>query len=165
MSKDYKRIRRKTGKDPLRVAICADHGGFNLKKKLLKFLEARGYLVADLGTHSAKSCDYPKIGSKVARGISFGEFERGILICKTGLGMSMVGNKFPNVRAALCQSVAQAVSSRQHNDANVIVFGANYTSFDKAREMLEAWFETPFLAGRHARRVEQIKDIEKKLGA
>jgi len=146
----------------MRIAIGADHGGFKLKKKLIEFLKAKGHVVADLGTHSEKSCDYPSFGYKVAKAVSNGEFSRGILICKSGLGMSMVANKAPGIRAAVCRDIKSAVSSRKHNNANVLTLGAAFTTEKLAKRILSAWLAAEFEGGRHARRVRQIRNIEKK---
>ncbi len=147
----------------MRIAIGADHGGYSLKNKLIKFMERSGYVVADLGTHSPDSCDYPAIGYKVASSVSLGQFCRGILICKTGIGFSIVANKVPGIRAALCQSILQACRSRQHNNANILVLSANYLSLKKACQIVEGWLKTEFSGGRHTRRVRQIGNIERKL--
>lgn len=147
----------------MKIVIGADHGGYKLKNKLIKFLESRAHLVADLGTHSPQRCDYPAIGRKVAASVSEGSFSRGILICKTGIGFSIVANKFPRVRAALCLSKQQARLSRQHNNANILALAANYLSFKKACQIIEVWLKTEFSGGRHARRVRQIANIERKV--
>lgn len=148
----------------MKIAIGADHGGFRLKNRLIKFLEGRGYVVADLGTHSPKRCDYPPIGYKVAATVSQGQFYRGILICKTGIGFSIVANKLPGIRAALCQTPLQARRSRQHNNANVLALAADYLSLKKACEIVDVWLATEFSGGRHARRVRQIGNIERRIG-
>jgi len=147
----------------MRIAIGADHGGFRLKNKLVKFLEARGYVVADLGTHSPDSCDYPLIGYKVAASVSQGQFCRGILVCKTGIGLSIVANKLPGIRAALCLTELQARRSRQHNNANCLALSANYLSVKKACGIVSVWLATEFSGGRHGRRVRQIGNIERKI--
>lgn len=147
----------------MKIALGADHGGYNLKNKLVKYLETLGHEVADLGTHSAESCDYPYIGCKVAAGVAQGEFARGILICKSGIGFSIVANKVPGIRAALCLSPLQAKRSREHNDANVLALAANYLNFRKAAAIAALWLKTDFAGGRHARRVQQISEIEKKI--
>ncbi len=147
----------------MKIALGADHGGYVLKNKLIKFLEGRGHVVADLGTHSAKSCDYPPVGYKVASSVSLGLFSRGILICKTGIGLAIVANKIPGIRAALCYTVAQARKSRAHNNANVLCLAGSYISFKKACAIVEAWLHTDFAGGRHARRVRQIAQIERKV--
>ena len=147
----------------MKIAIGADHGGFNLKNKLIKFLETRGHEVADLGTHSPKRCDYPPLSYKVAVSVSDGLFFRGILICKTGIGTSIVANKLKGVRAALCLTKLQARRSREHNNANILVLAANYTSLKRASGIVDIWLKTEFSGGRHARRVRQIANIEKRI--
>jgi ribose 5-phosphate isomerase B len=148
----------------MKIVIGADHGGYKLKEKLIRFLETQGYAVADLGTHSAQRCDYPAVGYKVAASVSVGLFSRGILVCKTGIGFSIVANKLPGVRAAICLTKQQARLSRQHNNANVLSLGANYLSARKACEIVHVWLKTEFSGGRHARRVRQIGNIERKIG-
>ncbi len=147
----------------MKIALGADHGGYNLKNKLVKYLETLGHEVADLGTHSAESCDYPYIGCKVAMSVAQGQFSRGILICKSGIGFSIVANKVPGIRAALCLTKLQARRSRQHNDANVLALSANYLSFSKAAAIAAVWLKTDFAGGRHERRVKQISEIENKI--
>jgi len=146
----------------MKVAIGADHGGFKLKKALIEVLKNKGYRIADMGTHSEKSCDYPLIGRKVAKAVSNKEFDRGILICKSGIGMSMAANKVPGVRAALCRDVKSAVGSREHNNANVLVLSGSFTPQKLAKRIMSAWFSTEFAGGRHARRVRQMTMMEKK---
>lgn len=146
-----------------KIAIGADHGGFGLKEKIKKILVKKRYSVWDAGTDSEKSCDYPLYGFAVAEKVSRGQSWRGIVICKSGIGMSMIANKLPGVRAALCSSLKDAVSSREHNDANVLVLGANKVSAASAVNMVKAWLETDFLKGRHLRRVREITKLEKKV--
>lgn len=145
----------------MKIAIGADHGGFKLKQALVKFLKNKGHSVKDFGTFSADSCDYPVIGYEVAKAVGNKKFARGILICKTGIGMSMVGNKAKGARAALCDRVDIARSSREHNDANILVFAANIVSVEKAKKIVNVWFSASSLGGRHRRRVNQIKRIKK----
>ncbi len=147
----------------LTVAIGADHGGFALKARLRPVLERLGCVVADLGTHSPARCDYPLVGYRVAAAVAAGRFDRGILICKSGIGISIVANKVPGIRAALCEDVATACLSRAHNDANILVLGAERISSVRARAIVEAWCAAPFEGGRHARRVHQIAAIERKI--
>ena len=145
-----------------RVAIGADHGGFELKAVLVGFLQRQGYEVADLGTHSAEACDYPQIGFKVAAAVAEGQFDRGILLCKSGIGIAIVANKVPGVRAAVCGDVFDAERSRAHNDANVLVLGAEKLGAPAAKKIVQTWFTTPFESGgRHERRVRQIEAIER----
>ena len=145
-----------------RVAIGADHGGFELKARLMELLRRKGIEVADLGTHSATPCDYPQIGYKVAAVVGEGRFDRGILLCKSGIGIAIVANKVSGVRAAVCGDLFDAERSRRHNDANVLVLGAEKVHEPLAKRILERWLATPFEAGgRHERRVRQIAAIER----
>lgn len=147
----------------MKIAIGADHGGFELKEKLVKFLRKENYKVKDFGTNSLDSCDYPEFGIGVSRGVSSKRFDRGILICKTGVGFCIVANKFPRVRAVICYNAKIAKLSRQHNDANILIFGSKFVNFDKAKNILKIWLSTDFEGGRHARRINQIKALEKRL--
>ena len=145
-----------------RIALGADHGGFQLKAKLLTMLQSKGLEVADLGTHSPKPCDYPQIGYKVARAVAERRFDRGILLCKSGVGIAIVANKVPGIRAAVCGDLFDAEHSRSHNDANVLVLGAEKLSDAQAKRIVEAWLFTPFdSGGRHERRLRQIAAIER----
>jgi ribose 5-phosphate isomerase B len=144
----------------MKIAFAADHRGYPLKEYLKGVAAELGHDVADFGTDCEESCDYVDFGRKAAEAVARGEAERGVLVCATGLGMSMAANKVPGVRAALCWTVYMARLTRAHNDANVLVFSGDQTGFQYAREMLTAWLETPFEGGRHARRVDKIKAIE-----
>lgn len=146
-----------------RIAVGADHGGFRLKAALVRRLAAAGYAVEDMGTHSQAPCDYPRIGARVARAVAEGRAKRGLLLCRSGAGMAIVANKFPRVRAAVCESTASARHCREHNDANILVLGADRLSARKAGAVLSAWLEAPFAGGRHARRLRQIRTIEKEI--
>ncbi len=147
----------------MKIAIGADHGGFELKEKLVKFLRKKNYKVKDFGTNSLDSCDYPEFGIGVSRGVSSKRFDRGILICKTGVGFSILANKFPGVRAVVAYNVKVAKLSRQHNDTNILIFGSKFVNFDKAIKILKIWLSTDFEGDRHSRRLNQIREIEKKL--
>jgi ribose 5-phosphate isomerase B len=147
----------------MKIAIGSDHGGYELKNKLIEYLNTKKYDVSDLGTHSKESCDYPLIGFEVAREVGDGRAEKGILICKTGVGMAIIANKVHGVRAAACYDKDMAKSAREHNNCNVIVFAASYSNFKQALEMLKIWLATEPLGDRHERRVKQIKEIESKL--
>jgi ribose 5-phosphate isomerase B len=147
----------------MKIAIGSDHGGFELKVVLTKFLRERKMQVKDFGTHSKESCDYPLIGFEVAKAVSQKEFERGVLICKTGIGMTIIANKLSGVRAAACYDIDMARSSREHNDCNVLVLAANYMDEEKAKEIVKVWLKAKHLGERHARRVEQIREFEKDL--
>ena len=146
-----------------RVAIGSDHGGVALKATLIRRLRVLGIEVADLGTHSTAPCDYPVIGHKVASAVAQGRFERGVLLCKSGIGIAITANKVPGIRAAVCGDLFDAERSRLHNDANVLVLGAEKTSAALAQRILERWLATPFESGgRHERRVRQIAAIERR---
>ena len=144
------------------IAIGSDHGGFDLKEKIKKFLTERKIGVEDLGTVTRESVDYPDYGIKVSKLVSEGKVERGILICGTGIGMSIVANKFPKVRAALCHDSYSARMSREHNDANVLILGGRVTGDELALEIVKIWLETSFSGGRHKSRLEKIEEIEKE---
>jgi RpiB/LacA/LacB family sugar-phosphate isomerase len=144
-----------------RIVIGADHGGYELKEKIKKMLEKAKYSVEDVGTHSAESCDYPRYGYAAAKKVSRKKADRGIVVCKTGIGMAVIVNKVRGVRAGTCYDKADAVSSRQHNDTNVLVLAANKVSEKKALEIVKVWLRTKALKGRHARRVRQISKLEK----
>jgi ribose 5-phosphate isomerase B len=147
----------------MKIAIGVDHGGYVLKDGIITYLRSLGHDVRDFGTHSKESSDYPLIGFEVAQVVANGSVDRGILICKSGIGMAIVANKLHGVRAAACYDVALAKSSREHNDCNVIVLAANYTNDEQAREILNAWLTAEHAGDRHARRVNQIKDFEEKI--
>jgi len=147
----------------MKIAIGSDHAGFGLKEDLLEHLKGLNHDIVDCGTDTTASVDYPDFGEKVSRMVSSGEVERGILICGTGLGMSMVANKFPNVRAALCNDLFSAKMSRLHNDANVLVLGGRIIGKDLAAEIVRTWMSTAFEGERHMRRLNKIKKIEETL--
>ena len=145
-----------------RIAIGADHGGFKLKGTLKTYLSGKGYAVEDFGIYVEKPYDYPLVGYEVAKALSKGAFKRAILICKTGIGMAIIANKLRNVRSAVCNTVPQAETSREHNDTNLLSLAAKYVSAGKAKRIVDTWLNTKALGGRHARRVRQIKKLEKK---
>ena len=147
----------------MKVCIASDHRGVQLKDELKVFLENQGYTVEDKGTSGEGSVDYPDFGSLVAQDVSRGLCERGVLICSTGIGMSVVANKFPRVRAALCVDVDTARQCREHIDANVLVLAGSRIDAEMARVLLKTWLETPFSGGRHQRRLDKITQIEEKL--
>lgn len=146
------------------IAMGSDHGGVELKDFLVGVLRSKNIDVQDLGTHGSESVDYPDFGQLVSQQVSQGDADRGILICTTGIGMSILANKYPNVRAALVQNREAARSSREHNDANVLVLAGATTDAALAREILEIWINTPFAGGRHQRRLDKISEIERALG-
>lgn len=147
----------------VKIAVGSDHGGYELKVKIVDFLKGEGYGVRDFGTHSKESCDYPLIGFEVAKAVSEGKVEKGVLLCKTGVGMTIIANKLHGVRAVACYDKEIARISREHNDCNVLVLAANYTNFKKAKDILKVWLGSAPLGERHARRVKQIKEMETKL--
>jgi len=140
----------------MNVSVGSDHGGYLLKTHLVEWLRARNMEVDDLGCASADSCDYPDFAAEVARQVSEGRAERGVLVCTTGIGMSISANRFVGVRAALCLTPAMAVASRRHNDANILALGASLTSPGEAEAILDLWLNTAFDGGRHDRRVRKI---------
>ena len=144
----------------MKIAIGADHGGYKLKESLVRFLKKRGHTIKDFGTFSKTSCDYPTIGYQVSKAVAKKKFSRGILICTTGIGMSMTANKVKGVRAALCNRVDIARLSRKHNDANVLVFAAKAVPSAKAKKIATIWLSTRASGGRHKRRVRQINKID-----
>jgi ribose 5-phosphate isomerase B len=141
------------------IIIGCDHAAYKLKEILKKELETQGVSVVDAGTHSETSMDYPETGKAVAQKVSSGEIKQGVLLCGTGLGMSMVANKYPNVRAALCNDLFSAAMSRKHNDANILVLGGRVVGDILALEILKTWLKTPFEGGRHQRRLDQFNEI------
>lgn len=147
----------------MKVAVGTDHGGYPLKPLLIGALKQAGHQVLDMGTFSPDPCDYPSIGAKVAKAVSIGRAQRGVLLCKSGGGMAIVANKFPGVRAVVCQTARLAKHAREHNDSNVLVLGAEQVKPETARAILKAWMRADFAGGRHARRVRQIERIEQRL--
>jgi ribose 5-phosphate isomerase B len=145
----------------MKLAIGADHGGYILKKEIVEFLGKIGNIeVTDYGTSGPESVDYPDYGRKVSEAVSNGTVERGILICGTGIGMSIVANRFPKVRAALCHDNFTARMSRLHNDANVLVMGERVIGRGVALDIVKAWLEAEFEGNRHARRLQKIEEIK-----
>ena len=141
----------------MKLAIGCDHGGFELKEEVLKFLKTAGNTeITDFGTATKDSVDYPDFGKKVAEAVTNGTVDRGILICGTGIGMSIVANRFPKVRAALCHDHFTAQMSREHNDANVLVMGERVIGKGVALEIVKTWLETAFAGGRHQLRLNKI---------
>jgi ribose 5-phosphate isomerase B len=144
------------------IAIGSDHAGLELKTELIVLLGELGHKCKDFGTDSPQSVDYPDFGEKVAASVARGEVERGILICGTGIGMSIVANKFAHIRAALCNDLFTAKMSRLHNDANILVLGGRIVGKDLAKEIVRTWITTPFESGRHLNRLAKITLIERK---
>ena len=146
----------------MKISIGADHAGFTLKEDIRRRLEAAGHQVVDHGTTSTESTDYPDYAVAVGHDVQHGDAERGILVCSTGVGMSIAANKLHGIRAANVWNADEARLSRQHNDANVLALGARYTNADQAGELVNIFLTTPFDGGRHARRVGKITDAENK---
>ena len=142
------------------IVIGSDHAAYQLKEKIRQYLIERGMDINDAGTYSEDSVDYVDFGIKVSNMVSTGKYERGILLCGTGLGMSMVANKFPHVRAALCNDLFSAIISRRHNNSNILVMGGRVIGEELARQIVKAWLETPFEGGRHQLRIKKFDRIE-----
>ena len=145
----------------MKVALGSDHAGFRLKERIKEFLISKGHEVIDFGTTDGESTHYPLFAKEVALAVQKGEADRGILVCGTGIGMSIAANKFKGVRAALCLNEYMARMSRLHNDANVLCLGDRVLGEDLALSIVEVWLNTPFEGGRHQKRIELISSIEK----
>ncbi|MCW2277487.1 ribose 5-phosphate isomerase B [Heliophilum fasciatum] len=153
----------------MRIAIASDHGGFRLKEEVKGFLQGLqnadadgGSLeIIDLGTDSEQSVDYPDYGEKVARAVAAGDYDRGIVVCGTGIGISIAANKIAGIRAALCHEPYSARMAREHNDANVLALGGRVTGPELAREIVQAFVTTEFAGGRHAKRLDKIAALER----
>jgi ribose 5-phosphate isomerase B len=146
----------------MRISIGSDHRGYHVKGKLGELLKQWGHEVSDEGTHDSQSVDYPDVAAAVSRKVSRQEVDRGILICGTGIGMSIAANKFAGVRAAPCHDEVTAEMSRRHNDTNVLCLSADLLGERRIDRMVELWLRTEFEGGRHARRVERIAELEKE---
>jgi ribose 5-phosphate isomerase B len=146
----------------MKIALGSDHAGFELKEKIKHKLQAESITVDDRGTHSADSCDYPDYAQAVADEVAAHGADFGILVCGTGIGMSMAANKVPGIRAARVVSVSDAELSRGHNDANVLTLGARITGDEEAFKIIDKWLATSFAGGRHGRRVDKIMAIERE---
>lgn len=142
------------------IIIGSDHAAYQMKETIKSYLEGEGFTIEDAGTLGIDSVDYPDFGIKVASAISAGKHKRGLLMCGTGLGMSMVANRFPGVRAALCGDIFSAVMSRQHNDANILVLGGRVIGDVLAKEIVKAWIKTEFEGGRHKKRLDKFDRID-----
>jgi ribose 5-phosphate isomerase B len=146
----------------MRIAIACDHGGFHLKKDLVTYLQGMGYEVEDLGCFEERSVDYTDFGKELAQRVSAGEVKEGLLICGSGIGMSIVANKFPRVRAALVHHIYAARMAKEHNDANILVLGGRIVGPGLARQIVSTWLEADFQGGRHLRRLKKIEEIERR---
>src|SRR3990167_9583432 len=143
-----------------KILIASDHAGLELKNKIIENIKKMGLEIEDLGTYNTESVDYPDQAAALSKKISNNEYDRGILICGTGIGMSIVANKFPNVRAALVQETYSAKMAREHNDANILVLGGRVVKPDLALELVDVFLKTEFQGGRHQARVDKINKID-----
>lgn len=142
----------------LRIAIGSDHGGYEYKEQIVSHLKEKGYECVDVGTYSTDSCDYPVIARAVTTKITTGEADRGILICGTGIGMSIVANKVKGIRAALCGDTFSARASRAHNNSNVLCLGERVIGINLAMDIVDIWLDSKFEGGRHQRRVDMMEN-------
>lgn len=148
----------------MKIALAADHGGLNLKNVIKAYLEGNGYEISDFGTNSNESCDYPDFALPAAEAVASGKCQRGIVICSTGIGVSIVANKVTGVRCAHCHDTYCAEFTRRHNDANMLALGEKVVGEGYALKIVETFLSTEFEGGRHQRRVDKITAIEKKYG-
>ena len=155
-------MKEKRGRCDMRIGIGNDHSAVEMKEEITKYVESLGHEVVNYGTDSTESCDYPVYGEKVARAVASGEVEYGILICGTGLGISLAANKVKGIRAAVCSDPCTARLSREHNDANILAFGARIVGIELAKMIVDIWLKTEFQGGRHQQRVDMIMDIENR---
>lgn len=146
----------------MKIAIASDHAGFEMKEIIKPFLKSLKHDVKDFGTNDTKPVDYPDFALKVATAVAKKQYERGILFCGTGLGMSIAANKVNGIRAVLCYDTETARLSREHNDANILTIGARVIDIENVKEIIKVWLKTDFLGERHLRRIEKIREIEKK---
>ena len=146
----------------MRIAVGSDHAGFNLKNQVIDYLNKLGHEVQDFGTYKNESCDYPDYAYAAALSVANKEAERAIVICYTGIGVSIVANKVKGIRCSLVGSVEDAVLTREHNDSNCLALSAKNTPFSLAKDIIDAWLVTEFVGGRHLNRVNKIKIIEEK---
>ena len=144
----------------MKIAIASDHTGVELKLEIIKYLEELGHEVSDFGTNSKESIDYPIYGKKVADEVAKGKYDGGVLICGTGIGISLAANKVKGIRAAVCSEPYSAKLSKMHNNSNIIAFGARVVGVDLAKMIVKEWTEAKFEGGRHSKRVELISKIE-----
>ena len=142
----------------MKLILASDHGGYELKEEIKKYLNGKGYSFDDLGTHSTESVDYPKYGRDAAKAVASGQYDRGILCCGTGIGISLAANKVKGIRCAVVSDTFSAKMSRAHNDANMLSLGGRVVGVGLALEIVEAWLNTEFEGGRHQRRVDQIEE-------
>jgi ribose 5-phosphate isomerase B len=146
----------------MRIALAADHAGFEFKERLERELKAAGHEVRDFGTESAESCDYPDYGVPAARSVAEGSSDRAVLVCSNGIGMSMLANRIPGVKAALVYSDRSAAMTRRHHGSNVLCLGAGEFPVERLLEWVRVWLAEPFEGGRHERRIAKVLDLDEK---
>ena len=144
------------------IVIASDHGGLELKRELMEHLRERNVEFEDIGTYTPESCNYPEYAEKAARGVADGTYEKGILVCGTGIGMSLAANKIRGIRCALCSDCFSAEMCRAHNDANMIALGGRVLGPELAKRIVDLFLDTAFLGGRHAQRVAMVMALEDK---
>ena len=147
----------------MKIAIACDHRGYTVKQHIVSQIADRGHEVLDFGTDNPKACDYPDYGIPAAKAVAMGQADRGILIDGSGIGMSIIANKLPGIRAAICHDELTAEISRRHNNANILCFAADLLGDELIRRIIDAWLLTPFEQGRHSRRVEKLAQLERQL--
>ena len=143
----------------MKISVASDHGGFALKQEIAEYLRQQGHEVLDCGCHSTDSCDYPDFGGAAAKAVASGQCDRGVVICSTGIGISIAANKVPGIRCALCGDIYSAEMTRRHNNANVLAMGAHLTAPVLAKKILDVFLSTEFEGGRHQRRIDKIDHI------
>lgn len=146
----------------MKIALGSDHGGYNLKNEIISYLKENGYETKDFGTYSTESCDYPDYALKVAEAVANKEFEFGILVCGTGIGISISANKVPGIRAALCSDTFSAHATREHNNANILALGERVVGPGLAIDIVKTFLNSKFEGDRHQRRIDKISKIEEK---
>lgn len=146
----------------MKIALGSDHGGFKLKNEIISYLKENGYEIKDFGTYTTESCDYPEYAEKVAEVVANKEFDFGILVCGTGIGISMSANKVPGIRAALCSDTFSAHATREHNNANILALGERVVGPGLAIDIVKTFLNSEFEGGRHQKRIDKISEIEKK---
>lgn len=152
-----KKFGKQACRSDLGIGLASDHGGFELKEKIKKILERKNYRVTDFGAYNRQSCDYPKFGIRLIKSILRKKNSRGILTCRSGIGFSILANRFRGIRAALCYNVKAASLSRKHNDSNVLILAGDFIKHSQVKRILDAWLNSEFEAGRHERRLKQIE--------
>lgn len=145
------------------IGIASDHGGFDLKENIISFLSELGYELSDMGPENSDSVDYPDYGIKIAQAITKNKVSRGIVICGTGIGMSIVVNRFSGIRGALCSDIFTAKLSREHNDSNILIMGGRVVDHNLAKEIVRVWLNTRFEGGRHLKRLDKISKLDKSI--